>query len=108
MGQANSRGSLETRISAALASKDPRLEKLRADLGLPEKVQFGGYLVKVDDQDEFLGDINNGIYGFVASPEQALQFESFDDANDKARSAQNEVVVTLFEFGSKLVVAHVS
>lgn len=61
MGQAKSRGSPETRIESAVKSKDPRLEKLRADLGLPARVQFGDYLVKVDDKDEFLGEISNGF-----------------------------------------------
>ena len=109
MDQANSRGSQESRITPTSATKDPRLEKLRADFGLPEKVQFGGYLVKIDDKDEFLGDISNGIYGYVTSPEQSLSYDLFDDANDKATSEVNEVVVALlFEFGSKLIVAHVS
>ena len=55
-------------MSQESTSNDPRLAKLRADLGLPDKVQFSGYLVKVDDQNEFLGDISNGTYSFVASP----------------------------------------
>ena len=106
-GPSKKGGSVESRIESVVFSNDTRLAKLRADLDLPDKVQFGGYLLKVDDQDEFLGDISNGVYGFVTSPEQALQFNSFDDANLKARPEQREVVVALFEFGSKLIVAHV-
>ena len=108
MGQAKSRGSLETRIESAVKAKDPRLEKLRADLGLPARISFGGYLVKVDDKDEFLGEISNGVHGFVASPEQALRFETYEEANDQARTEQNEVIVARFEFGEKIIVAHVS
>ena len=107
MGQGKHGDSVESHIESVASSNDSRLAKLRADLGLPDKVQFGGYLVKVNDQDEFLGDISNGVHGFVASPEQALPFESFDDANSKARPEQREVVVALFEFGRKLIVAHV-
>ena len=80
-GPSKKGGSVESRIESVVFSNDTRLAKLRADLDLPDKVQFGGYLLKVDDQDEFLGDISNGVYGFVTSPEQALQFNSFDDAN---------------------------
>ena len=107
MGQAKNGVPVESHINSVASSTDPRLAKLRADLGLPAKVPFSGYLVKVNDQDEFLGDISNGTHGFVASPEQALRFESFDDANSKARLEQSEVVVALFEFGNKLIVAHV-
>lgn len=108
MGQAKNRGSLEERVEAAIKSKDPRLEKLRADLGIPERVTFSGYLLKVDDQDKFVSDVSDGIYGFATSPEQALQFQTFDQARDLARAEHNEVVVALFDFGSKLLVAHVS
>ena len=108
MGQAKSRGSLEERIEAAIKLKDPRIEKLRADLSIPEKVMFSGYLIKVDDQDKFVADVSDGIYGFASSPEQALQFQTFDQARDLTRAEHGEVVVALFDFGRKLVVAHVN
>lgn len=108
MGQAKNRGSLEARIEAAIKSKDPRIDKLRADLGIPDSIRFKGYLLKVDDQDEFVADVSDGVYGFAASPEQALQFQTFDQARELARAEHGEVVVALFDFGSKLVVAHVS
>jgi hypothetical protein len=107
MGQAKNRGSLEARINAAVQTKDYRIESLRKILGIPERVMFNGYLVKVDQTDEFLGAINNGVYGFVGAPENALSFNAFDDARNLARAEQGEIVVALFDFGSKLIVANV-
>lgn len=107
MGQAKNRGPLELRIEAALQTKDHRIESLRTLLGIPEAVAFGGYLVKVDQADDFLATIDNGSYCFVESPQNALSFDAFDDARELARAEQGEVVVALFDFGSKLIVANV-
>ena len=107
MGQAKNRGPLEARIEAALQSKDQRIESLREVLGIPERVKFCGYLVKVDEANEFLGAIDNGVYGFVGAPESAISFDTFDEAQKLIRAGQGEVVVALFDFGAKLLVANV-
>ena len=107
MGQAKNRGPLEARIEAALKSRDLRIESLRDLLGIPEQVNFCGYLVKVDQADQFLSAINDGKYDYIAAPESALSFSSFDDAQKLTRAEQGEVVVALFDFGSKLIVANV-
>jgi len=108
MGQARNRGSLEARIEAAAQLKDQRIESLRELLGIPERVAFNGYLVKIDRSDEFLGAINDdGSYAFVGAPESAVRFAAFDDARTLARAEQGEVVVALFDFGSKVIVVNV-
>lgn len=108
MGEAKNRGPLEARIETAIQAKDSRIEKLRKDLGIPERVEFCGYLVKVDTADQFLGAIDDGAYSFVTSPEQAFSYGVFDDAFELARPDQGEVVVALFDFGKKLIVANVT
>ena len=106
MGQARNRGPLEARIDAAVQSKDQRIESLRETLGIPERIKFCGYRVKVDEADEFLGP-ENAENRYVDSPEKALSFKVFDEAKNQARSEQGEVVVAMFDFGAKLLVAHV-
>ena len=108
MGEARNRGPLEARVESAIKSRDLRLESLRETLGIPDSVKFGGYLVKIDDRDDgFLGHSNNGSRVYVGSPEQAIQFRTFDEANAQVQVEQGEVVVALFDFGAKLVVANV-
>jgi len=107
MGQAKNRGPLEARIEAALQAKDQRIESLREVLGIPERVKFCGYLVKVDEADEFLGAINGDVYSYVGAPESALSFGTFDEARELARDDQGEVVVALFDFGAKVIVVNV-
>lgn len=107
MGQAKNRGPLAARIEAAEQLKDRRIESLREILGIPERVAFSGYLVKVDRCDEFLGAINDGAYAFVDAPESAVSFAAYDDARKLARAEQGEVVVALFDFGAKVIVVNV-
>ena len=106
MGQAKHRGSLEARVETAIKAKDHRIEALRETLAIPERIKFCGYLVKVDETDEFLATIHNGIYGYVGNPETALRLNDFDEAWKLARDEHGEVVVALFDFGAKLVVAN--
>ena len=106
MGQAKNRGPLEARIEAAIQSKDHRIESLRETLSIPERIKFCGYRVKVDEANEFLGP-DNGESRYVDSPEKALSFKAFDEAKELARAEQGEVVVAMFDFGAKLLVANV-
>ena len=59
MGQAKQRGSLEERIELASSGRDERIGALRETLGIPDAVKFGGYLVKVDDGDEFVSALGD-------------------------------------------------
>lgn len=107
MGQAKQRGSLEERIEMAGKHHDERIGALRETLGIPDAVKFGGYLVKVDAGDEFISAISDVQRAYSSSPEEAKVFAAFDEAIAVADGARGEVVVALFDFGAKLLVANV-
>ena len=106
MGQAKQRGSLEERIELASAGRDERVGALRETLGIPDAVKFGGYLVKVDDGDEFVSALGDQR-AYASSPDEAKVFGAFDEAIAVADSARGEVVVALFDFGAKVIVVNV-
>ena len=106
MGQAKQRGSLEERIELASHGRDERVGALRETLGIPDAVKFGGYLVKVDDGDEFVSALGDQR-SYASSPDEAKVFGAFDEAIAVADSARGEVVVALFDFGAKVIVVNV-
>lgn len=72
----------------------------------PSRSIFAVIWSRLIRQTNFLSAINDGKYDYIAAPESALSFSS-DDAQKLTRAEQGEVVVALFDFGSKLIVANV-
>lgn len=111
MGQAKNRGPLEARVEAAkqssIQSRDPVIESLRATLEIPERIKFMGYRVKVDSANRFLATDADGTRRYAETPETATVFHGFDEATAMVQAGQGEVVVAVFDFGAKLLVANV-
>lgn len=111
MGQAKNRGPLEARIEAAkqssIQSRDPVIESLRETLEIPARIKFLGYRVKVDSANQFLATVADGARHYVETPETATVFHGFDEASAMTQAEQGEVVVAVFDFGAKLLVANV-
>lgn len=105
MGQAKHRGARSDRIAEALGLKQRNLEDLKKQLGLPDNALFCGYLVHIEDKDEFLASINETSLAiertFAKTPELALRYVEFIDAYDVARPEKGEIVVILFDVGSQ-------
>lgn len=95
-------------VALSVGLKKTSLDDLRKQLGLPNDAEFCGYLVHVEDKDEFLGLIEETNLatkrGFVESPEHAKRFDEFGDAFKVARKEKNEIVVGLFDLGKQLCV----
>lgn len=111
MGQAKNRGPLEARIEAAkqssIQNNDPVIESLRETLEIPERIKFLGYRVKVDSANQFLVTVADGARNYVETPETATVFRGFDEATAMTQAERGEVVVAVFDFGAKLLVANV-
>lgn len=95
-------------IALSIGLNKISLEELKKELGLPSDAEFCGYLVHVEDKDEFLGMIEETDLaikrGFVGNPEQALKFDEFGDALKVTRKEKNEIVVGLFDLGKQLLI----
>lgn len=95
-------------IALSIGLKKVTLEELKKDIGLPNDAEFCGYLVHVEDKDEFLGMIEETDLatkrGFVGNPEHALKFDEFGDAYKVARKEKSEIVVGLFDLGKQLII----
>lgn len=80
----------------------------KQELGLPNDAEFCGYLIHVEDRDEFLGMIKETSLtiqrGFVGTPESAHRFKTYEEANKLSRSEKHEVVVGLFDIGKQFVI----
>lgn len=111
MGQAKNRGPLEARVEAAkqssIQSRDPVIESLRETLEIPARIKFLGYRVKLDSANQFLVTVVDGARNYVETPETATVFHGFDEATAMMLAEQGEVVVAVFDFGAKLLVANV-
>lgn len=105
MGQAKQRGARSDRVAEALGLKQRNLDDLKKELGLPDDAEFCGYLVHIEDKDEFLASINETPLAiersFAKTPELAKRFDEFIDAHDVARAEKGEIVVLLFDVGNQ-------
>lgn len=92
-------------LAHAIGIKQISLEELKLKLELPEGAEFCGYLVYVEDKDEFLASITETKLiverAFVKSPEYAKRFDMFGDAHIASRIEKNEMVVGLFDLGKQ-------
>lgn len=112
MGQAKQRGARADRVAESLGLKQRKIEDVKKDLGLPEDAEFCGYLIHIQDKDEFLHDIIDTPsltqHIFAKTPELAKRFEVFNDAYELARSEKGEIVVGMFDLGKQLFVFPIS
>ena len=109
MGQAKNKGSLEDRIAKALAEQYRKIDEVRKGLEIPDDAKFCGFLVHIEELDEFLHQIDDqrGITkrAFVKTPDMACRFSTFMDAHKWIRSEKGEKVVGLFDLGEQFLVA---
>lgn len=105
MGQAKQRGARADRVAEALGLKKRNLDELKKEFGLPDDAEFCGYIVHIEDKDEFLASINETSIAiertFAKTPELAKRFDEFIDAYDVARADKGEIVVILFDVGNQ-------
>lgn len=95
-------------IALSVGLKKISIDELKKSLDLPSDALFCGYLVHVEDKDEFLAFIEETDLAtkraFVRNPEDAQMFDEFGDAFKVARKEKNEIVVGLFDLGKQLYV----
>ena len=84
--------------------QDQHVGIIREMLELPEEAAFCGYLIHRDE--EFLGDSQDQTSRpFVPAPQQAQQFQSYDEANKQAQSDRGEAVAIMFTLDGDVIVA---
>ena len=95
-------------IAFSVGLRKLSIDELKKNLGLPSDAIFCGYLVHIEDKDEFLAFIEETDLAtkraFVGNPEDAQRFDEFGDAFKVARKDKNEIVVGLFDLGKQLYV----
>lgn len=108
MGQAKQRGARSDRVAEALGLKKKNLDDLKKELELPDDAVFCGYVVHIEEKDEFLASIKESPSfterTFAKTPELAIRYDEFIDAYDVARAEKGEIVVILFDIGSQFKV----
>lgn len=111
MGQAKQRGSMGERIAAAKERRrETPLSDIRKQMGLPENAEFLGCVINVRGSDEYLAVLEeDGVTirrGYVMSPENALRYESREEAEAVAASLPKSAVSgLLFDLGDQFFVS---
>jgi hypothetical protein len=111
MGESKRRGSREERVAQSQDKTSNKLKAIIKALGLPENAEFHGYLIQQTEKGEFVQTIEETPElvnrTFVKTPELAMRFERFWDANKYTKEDKGEAVVGLFGVGDELVVRRV-
>jgi hypothetical protein len=111
MGQAKQRGSRDERIAAAREQRRViPLSDIRKQMGLPESAEFLGCVVNLRGSDEYLAVLEDDgatiRRTYVLSPENALRYESREEADVVAASLPKSAVSgLLFDLGDQFYVA---
>lgn len=108
MGESKRRGTRTERVAEALGLEKHNLDDFKKEHGLPADAEFCGYLIHIEKSDEFLASIEDTPSAtkriFAKTPELAMRFKEFGEANDLARAEKNEIVAGMFDFGTQLFV----
>lgn len=111
MGESKRRGSREERVAQSVGLRKSKLDNIKQQLGLPENAEFCGYLIHAVEKDEFVASIEDTPLvikrAFVKTPELAMRFERFWDANKYTKEDKGERVVGLFDVAGEFLVRRV-
>lgn len=114
MGQAKQRGTAAERAEQAREQRRDRLkaisvDELRATHELPTEAEFIGFVVWIQDRDEFLVQfddtpaVTKRVYGSVV--ESAVRFPSWDAAASHAAASKYPAIVgAAFDMGKQIAV----
>jgi hypothetical protein len=95
-------------VALSLGLRKVTLEDIKKEYKLPDDAKFCGYLVHIEEADEFLAKIEETPTvtkrAFSKSPEHALVFDEVSEAFNLARAEKNEIVAGMFDVGSQLLV----
>lgn len=108
MGESKRRGSKEDRVAQSLELKKSKLDNIKKAIGISENAEFCGYLIHLVEKDEFVQAIEETPEvikrAFVKTPELAMRFEHFWDANKYTKEGKGESVVGLFDLGNQFII----